>query len=189
MMKTRAHILPGQIERPDAETPGKMRRTSFKFKFSTSFSASRRLGVLFVLFLAICTVVASNARAESISGDFVLPDKPADTVQLHFGDKVKAACTISATQFFKMHCLTAMFDLQNTNIWPMYYSLNIAFFDADHNLIACLKTGSTGGPPSALQASEHKTNASDTTPIPLDDLKKIKYYQATWHEAHDPAEL
>jgi hypothetical protein len=71
----------------------------------------------------------------------------------------------------------------------MYYSLNIAFFDADHNLIGCLKTGSVGGPPSALQASEHKTNASDTTPIPLDDLKKIKYYQATWHEAHDPADL
>jgi hypothetical protein len=134
-------------------------------------------------------ILAISARAETKSGDITLPWNIKDAVQIKMGTQVQVTCRISASRFFTMHFINALIDLHNTTQTPMYYSLNIAFFDADHNLIGCIKQNSYGTPPDGLKPAEFVHGSSDMTAIPDDQINKIKSYQITWYEAADPADL
>jgi hypothetical protein len=129
----------------------------------------------------IAILSARSALADTKSGAITLKsyNSPDDTpVTAQLGDKLKVTCKFFIQNFFGTKVIAAQAWVENTGQDPMMFSYNVAFFDADHNLIG---TAGQSNFRAAIKPGE-KSQMGPIVFLPPELISKVTSYQVTWYE-------
>ena len=142
------------------------------------------------MLLGIIGLMCSMSQAETKSGKVelqVLKDNVDVPVAATLGTSVKVVCRFYYDgNFFGSSVVSGNAQLTNTSKEKVFYSYNVAFFDAQKNLVGCASENSGN---QALKPGESTATGSALIFLPPDAIKSIGSFQVTWFETNDKAKL
>ena len=100
--------------------------------------------------------------------------------KITIGDKLKAHCKFSIGEFFGKKVINAGADLENKSKKTLFYSYNVAFFDANKQLIGCASQASMMG---GVAPGKKTQLGSCMVSVTKEQLSKVKYYQVKLYES------